>query len=321
VKARRFLAVDMGGTGIKLGAVEIAEAPRLLGEDVLHGHADRDPESILDHVASKLRKLVLAAGWQEPEGVGIGSAGLIDRRTGSICFSPNLPAWGGAGIGEGLARRLGVPARVDNDVNAFSLAEWWWGAGKRARNAAFLTLGTGIGGAFIVDGRMVRGAQGFAGEPGHATVVLDGTPCPCGNRGCAERYVGTNDIVEAARRHPGFATDPHLAQASPLTSRVVSEAAEQGSVVAREVLAEAGHALGGLLVTLVNIFNPERVVIGGGVALAGTWILDPAREHLNARSLVARFAPPLVLPAGLGPEAGLFGAAALLLEDSASGLR
>lgn len=321
LKLRRFLAVDIGGTGIKLGAVEIAEAPRLLARDVLHGHADMDPAPVLDAVAARLRKLAADAGWREAEGVGVGSAGLIERDTGTIRFSPNLPAWAGAGLGEGLSSRLGMPARVDNDVNAFSLAEWRWGAGAGVPNAVFLTLGTGIGGAAIADGRLVRGAQGFAGEPGHATVVLDGLPCPCGNRGCAERYVGTNDIVEAARRHPGFAGDPCLAQSDPLTSRVVTEAAEQGSVVAREVLAEAGRALGGLLVTLVNIFNPERVIIGGGVAQAGTWILDPAREHLNTRSLVARHARPLVLPAALGADAGLLGAAALLLEEPAPALR
>ncbi len=321
MKPRRLLAVDIGGTGIKTGAVEISDAPHLAAHDVLHGHAGRDPEAVLDEVADALRRLTAAAGWDAAEGVGVGSAGLIDRRTGTIRFSPNLPAWEGARIGEGLSRRLGMPARVDNDVNAFALAEWRWGAGERAQNAVFLTLGTGIGGAAIADGLLVRGAQGFAGEPGHATVVLDGIPCACGNRGCAERYVGTNDIVEAARRHVGFAADPLLAQADPLTSRTVSEAAGRGSAVAREVLTDAGHALGGLLVTLVNIFNPERIVIGGGVALAGGWILDPAREHLGARSLVARFAPPLVLPAGLGPEAGLLGAAALLLEEPATAPR
>ena len=279
------------------------------------------PERVLDEVAWALSALVEAAGWDAAEGVGVGSAGLIDRDLGAICFSPNLPSWTGARLGEGLARRLGIPARIDNDVNVFALAEWRWGAGGGAANAAFLTLGTGIGGAFIADGRLLRGANGFGGEPGHATVVLDGIPCPCGNRGCAERYVGTNDIVSAARRHPGFAGDPYLARIEPLTSRGVSDAAAQGSGVAREVLAQAGHALGALLVTLVNIFNPERIVIGGGVAGAGAWILDPAREHLSVRSLVARAAPPLLLPAGLGSDAALLGAAALLLEEQAPGPR
>jgi glucokinase len=204
---------------------------------------------------------------------------------------------------------------MDNDVNAFALAEWWWGAGRGALDAVFLTLGTGIGGALVADGRLLRGTAGFAGEPGHTTLVLDGIVCPCGNHGCAERYVGTEGLVEAAERHPGFRGDPILAAADPLTPKVISEAAEKQSTVALDVMNDAGRALGGLLVSLVNLTNPEVVVIGGGVAQAGPLLLDPARDHLRRHSLVARHSPPRVLPAALGEAAGLLGAAALVLAD------
>ncbi len=314
--ARRIFGVDVGGTGIKLGAVEIDQTARLAASDEIHNHAERDREAVLDEVAEKLRALLGRAGWEKAEGVGAGCAGLVNRDEGLVQFSPNLPRWENFALGDALSDRLGLPARVDNDVNTFSLAEWRWGAGERLPHVLFLTLGTGIGGGFIVDGELVRGADGFAGEPGHTTLVLDGIECTCGNRGCAERYVGNKDIVKAARRHPGFARDALLSGADPLTPEVLTEAAHQGSRVAREVMENVGHALGGLLVTLVNIFNPRRVVIGGGVAQAGALLFDPAREHLMRRSLVARQSPPEILPAGLGTDAGLLGSAALLLEDS-----
>ena len=310
----RVLGVDIGGTGIKIGAVEVGDSPVIAASDVIDEHAQKDPGEILALVAGRLQKLMHTLGWKAVQGVGVGSAGLI-RKDGVVAFSPNLPAWSGAEIKTTLARLLDLPVTVDNDVNAFAHAEWRWGAGERAPHAAFLTLGTGIGGAFIANGRLIRGTAGFAGEPGHATLVLGGTPCPCGNRGCAERYVGNKDIVAAAKAHPGFSEDPALSCADPLTPKVLSQAAVDGSLVAREVFVQVGTALGGLLVGMVNMLNPERVVIGGGVALAGKWILDPAREHLVKHSLVARYSPPKVLPASLGDSAGLLGAAALALES------
>ena len=309
-----MLGVDVGGTGIKIGAVEVGDSPVVVASDVIGDHAQKDPREVLPLVADRLQDLVRTAGWDTVDGVGVGSAGLI-RNDGVVAFSPNLPAWTGAEIKTTLTGLLELPVTVDNDVNAFALAEWRWGAGEHAAHAAFLTLGTGIGGAFISNGELLRGAAGFAGEPGHATLVLGGIPCPCGNLGCAERYVGNKDIVAAAKAHPGFSKDPALKAVNPLTPEVLTQAAADGSRVAREVFIQVGGALGGLLVGMVNMLNPERVVIGGGVALAGKWILDPAREHLEKHSLVARYSPPRVLPAALGDSAGLLGAAALALES------
>jgi len=320
MKPLRLLGIDVGGTGIKMGAVLAGDPPRILETDLLLQEVDRPVGRTVAVASERLRALVAAVGWDGVDGVGIGSAGLIERDPGRIAFSPNLPAWTGASLPDLFRREFRVPIRMDNDVNAFALAEWRWGAGARAAHVVFLTLGTGIGGAVIAAGRLIRGARGFAGEPGHATLIQDGIPCPCGNRGCAERYVGAQGIVDAARRHPGFESDP-LSEIDPLTPEDLSRAAAEGSTMAREVLAERGVALGGLLVTLVNIFNPERVVIGGGIAQAGAFLLDPARDHLARCSLVARHAPPEVLPAALGEHAGLLGAAAVILDDGGNFLR
>ena len=314
MNALRVFGVDVGGTGIKMGAVLASDPPRVLETDLLLQEVDRPLGKTIALVTERLKELERAVGWDGVDGIGIGSAGLIERAGGKIAFSPNLPVWAGAPLGTLFARQFNVPVRVDNDVNAFALAEWRWGAGARAMDAVFLTIGTGIGGAFVCDGRLIRGANGFAGEPGHMTLVLEGVPCPCGNRGCAERYVGSQGITDAARQHPDYAQDP-LAELDPITPEDLSRAAREGSRVAREVLTATGEKLGGLLVSLVNALNPERIVIGGGIAQAGPLILDPAREHLMRRSLVARHAPPRVLPAALGEHAGVLGAAAVVLDE------
>jgi glucokinase len=316
---KRLVGVDIGGTGIKMGAVEVGDEPRVRATDVLREHAGRPPDEVLPDVALRLGRLAESSGWDELDAVGVGSAGLVNRHTGEVAFSPNLPSWPGATIKATLTALLNVPVVVDNDVNAFALAEWRWGAGEGSPHVVFLTLGTGIGGAVISDARLLRGAAGFAGEPGHTTLVLGGRPCPCGNLGCAERYIGSKALVEEAERHPRFGDDPELRAARPLTPLALTRAAEQGSEVAREVMTGAGRALGGLLVSLINVINPERVVIGGGVAQAGDLLLDPARDHVSRHSLVARFSPPRILPAALGEAAGLLGAAALALGDDDSG--
>jgi glucokinase len=309
----RVFGVDVGGTGIKMGAILATDPPRVLETDLLLQEVDRPVGKTIAMVARRLRELGQAVGWDRAEGIGIGSAGLIESARGRIAFSPNLPAWAGTGLGDLFSREFDLPVRVDNDVNAFALAEWRWGAGERVRDAVFLTIGTGVGGAFVSGGGLIRGANGFAGEPGHMTLIMDGIPCPCGNRGCAERYLGSQGIMEAARHHADFGLDP-ISELDPVTPEDLSRAAREGSRVAREVMTATGEKLGALLVSLVNIFDPERVVIGGGISQAGGLLLDPAREHLAKRSLVARHARPKVLTAALGEHAGVLGAAAVILD-------
>lgn len=316
---KRLIGIDLGGTGIKMGVVEIRDRPRILSTRVQHGHADRDPKAVCREIAAALSEMTREVGGKGIEGIGVGSAGLIRPDAGIIEFSPNLPAWSGAKVASLLSDAAGLPVTLDNDANAFALAEWRWGAGDRSSDAVFLTLGTGIGGALITEGRLLRGAEGFAGEPGHTTLVLDGEPCPCGNRGCAERYIGNEGIVAAAREHPGFDADARLTSADPLTPAELSRAAEEGSRVARDTWDRTGRALGSFLVGLINLTNPKRVVIGGGIAEAGELLFAPAREVVEKQALVARYSPPRILHAALGEKAGLLGSAALALDDGFSG--
>jgi glucokinase len=324
MSVRRLLGVDVGGSSIKFGALELdlpdsGDPPRLLGTDTLTGHNRGSFDAAMDRLADALRGLVSRVGWEEPDSVGLGVPGLVARDTGVLHEAPNLHVWDGRAPGEELHRRLGHPVALDNDANAFALAEWRWGAGRGARNAVFLTVGTGIGCGLVVENHLVRGGSGFAGEPGHIRILPRDLRLGPGTSEEAEGYAGTEAIVARATAHPDRASDPVLQDRDPLTPEILHDAAERGSRVAADVWEDVGRGLGELLVTLVNVLNPERIVIGGGIGQAGRWLLDPARDYLSRHSLVARHSPPGIVVAALGPEAGLLGAAALPLETGKPG--
>jgi len=216
-------------------------------------------------------------------GIGVGVPGPVDVEAGSVGDpAPHAPDLVGQPLGPRLAARFGVPAFVDNDVNALALAEWRFGAGRGARSLVVLAAGTGIGAGVILEGRLVRGVAGFGGELGHAPVKFDGPPCWCGGRGCLAVYASGRGIAEAARARGASET---------ITAEQVFRAAADGEPVAAAVVDEACRALGAMLATIVNGLNPEVVVITGGVAgsLAALEkrILAAAAEHAFARALAA----------------------------------
>jgi len=324
VTPRRVVGIDIGGTAIKLGAVELGvdaagDEPRIVHSTSYEGHTiDPLPERI-DRMTRAIRAVETAAGWDAADAVGVGIAGLVDQELGGPAASPNLESWTGWPLRRELARATGQRVRVENDATAFALAEWLWGEGRGADDALFLTLGTGIGGGLVSGGRILRGSRGFAGEPGHMTLDPGGARCACGNQGCAETVVGRDAVIRRAREHPGFAADPLLGDKGDLTPRDLHEAATRGSVVARDVWRETGEALGRLLVSLVNLLDPERIVVGGGLAQAGELLLEPAGELLAKRSMVGRRTRPRLVPARFGTEAGLLGAAGLWAEGETDG--
>ena len=256
-----------------------------------------------------------AAGGLPIAGLGLAAAGFVDAFGERVMFAPHLP-WRGESVRALLTERLGVPVALDNDANCAALAEWTYGAARGAAAVVVLTLGTGIGGAIVLGGSLVRGTNGMAGEFGHMKVVPDGHPCPCGGRGCWEQYCSGNALVRFARERIG--REPTTLEAlcagepAALTGPMVTAAAADGDLVARQALASVGDWLGIGTANLVAALDPDLVVVGGGVSAAGDRLLEPARAAL-VRSLVGagqRVVPPIV-PARLGPEAGLVGAAAL----------
>lgn len=306
------VGVDIGGTKVLAGTVD---AHGRIGRMALRTTPGRRVQT--RQVEDALVEAVVeAAGGAPLAGVGVAAAGFVDSAGERVMFAPHLP-WQGEPLRDLLTERLGCPVGLDNDANCAARAEAHHGAARGAASALMITMGTGIGGAVLLEGRVVRGANGMAGEFGHMQVVADGRPCECGRRGCWEQYSSGNALVRDARTL--MADQPsvllEMAGGSPdgVTGPMVTSAAEQGDLVARRAFASVGDWLGVGTANLVAALDPEVVVVGGGVSAAGDKLLDPARTALR-RSLVGaahRRVPDLV-GAQLGPRAGMVGAALLV---------
>jgi glucokinase len=250
----------------------------------------------------------------------VGAAALVDVRAGIILGGPNL-AYRNVSIVETLSAAVGLPAIVDNDANVAALGEAIYGAGRDAGDQVMITVGTGIGSGIIIDRRVYRGHFGVGGELGHMVIDPDGPVCACGNRGCWEALASGRAIGRLARqRVEGGAGADLLALAGgkveAITGELVGDAAEAGSEFARDVLAEIGRLLGIGLANVVNIFDPEIIVLGGGAASGtGTLMLEPAKEAMKAHILGLAWRKPVrVVLASLGNDAGVVGAAVLARE-------
>ena len=306
-----FVGVDVGGTKVLAAVVSPA------GE-VLRTARRSTPGRRVDAalVEDALTQAVREVAGDEPiAGVGIAAAGFVDATGERVMFAPHLP-WRDEAVRSRLTERWGTVVALDNDANCAARAECRYGAARGVSDALVLTLGTGIGGAVVLGGEVHRGRNGMAGEFGHMQVVPGGQSCECGGSGCWEQYSSGNALVRCARERIGH--EPTLLEElcggdpQRLTGPMVTAAAEEGDLVASRAFASVGDWLGVGVANLVAAFDPECVVVGGGVSAAGERLLEPARSAL-ARSLVGaahRVVPPL-LRAQLGPQAGVVGAADL----------
>jgi glucokinase len=317
VAAGGWLGLDVGGTKI-LGVV-LDDAGTVVAEDRVPTPAGA--AAILDAAAGLCLRLQELAG--PATGVGIGTAGLVDRG-GVVRVSPNLPGVSYEPFADGLAGRLGVEVAADNDATCAAWGEFRLGAARGTRDAVVLTLGTGIGGGLITNGALVRGASGFAGEPGHMVVDPNGPPCPCGRRGCWERYGSGSGLGKLAREAAvaGLATRVvELAGGDPedVRGEHVTAAAAEGDEQALAVMERFGWWIALGVANLVNVLDPEVVVLGGGLAAAGDLVLDPTRVAFGNLVMAANHRPRVaILVTVLGPRAGAVGAA-LLGRDRARG--
>jgi glucokinase len=308
------LGIDIGGTKVAGGVVTGDGRVLATARRATPGASVSDTE---DAIVAVVEELATGADG-EVGGVGIGAAGWFDRTGDTVLFSPHL-AWRNSTLRRDLAERLRRPLWVGNDADAAAWAEYRFGAARGADLALMITLGTGIGGGIVLDGRLQRGSHGVAGEWGHMRVVPDGRLCACGNRGCWERYASGTALAQTAREVAGASRAAagrllELVDGDPerLTGEVVAAAAAAGDPLALELVADVGQWLGQGIADLAAILDPEVVVIGGAVSKLGELVLAPARERLD-RSLPGRgFRPgPRVVVAELGPQAGLIGAADL----------
>jgi len=306
------IGVDIGGTKVAAGVVDTDGAVlERMRRDTPSTSPMATEQTIVEVVEELAARHAVAA-------VGIGAAGFVDATRSVVRFSPHL-AWREEPLRDAVAGRVGLPVVIENDANAGAWAEYRFGAGRGASALVCVTLGTGIGGGLVLDGQLVRGGHGMAGEFGHMTVVPDGRRCECGNRGCWEQYVSGNALAREARELASSGSP--VAQAlleraggdvAAVTGQVVTEAAQAGDPAALEILADMGRALGAGLASLAAALDPDVMVVGGGVSAAGDLLLDPARDVFR-RSLTGRGYRPdaPVVAAALGNEAGFVGAADL----------
>lgn len=322
---RWILGVDIGGTNLlvaavpyaggTIGALRTAETRPERGADAAVADIARMAEEVVEEV-------VREEGGSDDDfvGVGIGCPGPLDLDAGVVISTPNL-GWDDYPIRDRIAEVVGLPATLDNDANCATYGEWWQGAARGLSSVVGVTLGTGIGGGLIIEGTLVRGASGCAGEIGHMTLDLTGRRCACGNHGCLEAYASGPNIAARAREglEVGRASVlPELVDddLERITAATVYEALTRGDRYAREVMAETARILGAGLANLVNLLNPEMIVVVGGVTRANEHLFEPLRAEVRRRAFPSGVDACKIVPGALPETAGVIGAAGIFVVDS-----
>lgn len=318
-EAGHILAADLGATSVDVAVADLAGtilAQRAEDADIAAG-----PEVILGRVRELFDEVVgdLPLGHGPLCGVGIGVPGPVDVAAGRPVSPPIMPGWDGFPIREEFARRYQVPVRVDNDVNIRALGEWRAGVARGHRNVIWVKVGTGIGAGIISNGVLHRGSDGAAGDVGHVPVVDEGVVCRCGNIGCLEALAGgaalARDAAVAASSGRSQWLVDALEREGVLSARTVAIGASHGDAACVELLQRSGRLIGHMLATVVNLFNPSLIVIGGGVSYAGNLFLATIRETVYRRSLPLATRALHIEPSALGEAAGIIGAATMAADE------
>jgi len=310
--------IDLGGT--KILSLVASTKGETLGQKRRPTRAQEGPQAVIGRMVDSLRAAAAKAGLDigRLAGVGAVSPGPLDYASGVIEDSPNLPGWRGVPLADEMRAALGVPVFVDNDATAAALGECTFGAGRGYRHVIYVTVSTGIGGGIIIDGRVYRGASGAAGEVGHQVVEEGGPQCSCGRHGCLEELASGTAIAHRAHELIAQGKGTGIARMArngePITALTVHRAAREGDPEARRIVEEAGHYLGVGLANLVNIFNPELIIIGGGLTKMGRMLLDPARKVVRSEPFPQARKDVRIVRAALGERVGALGAVALAME-------
>jgi glucokinase len=304
---RYSIGIDLGGTNLRAAA--FSESGQLLKKVSGSTPVQAGPEAVIADMAAAAEQLRSEFGRDALAGIGVGVPGNIDIKTGTVLAWNNVPTFNGYPTREELSKRLNTPVILENDANCAALGERWVGAGRGVDDLVMLTLGTGIGGGIISNGRILHGHIGMASELGHITVVPNGNPCGCGNRGCVEKHASATSIAAMAR-NLGLGTD--------LTAQDVHALAEKGDPRAQAIWRSAGEHLGIALAVLINIFNAPLYLLGGGVSGAWDHFAPPMLAEIERRSLTYRLTRETtrIERALLAGDGGLYGAASLPLPTS-----
>lgn len=315
-KRNLIAALDIGGTKILAGLID-ARSGKLLARRRIETQAECGAEDIVARSAAVLRELAqeVDIAVEELTGLGCSIPGPLDRERGVVLFSPHLN-WRAVPLVEMFQRHLGIPIVIEDDARCAALGEASMGAARGAETALYVTVSTGIGAGVIIGGKIYRGAHGFAGEVGHMTIEAAGPPCACGNFGCFEALASGSAIALRARQAVLHGDKTVLAERSAgrpssLKAEHVVQAAEAGDLVATRIIETAGMYLGIGLAAMASAYDPEVIVLGGGAAGSDGLLLRRAREEFRARAIAPLGLLVRIIPAALGDESGLWGAAAL----------
>ncbi len=308
-----FCGIDLGGTTIDIGLV--TEDGTIVSTRNIPSVVKNGVEDVLNRISETVHHAVDESEY-EPVAVGIGIAGLVDSRKGILREATNLPGWVNVPLGERLREKLNLPVVVDNDANVAALGEYAFGAGQGYPFMMMVTLGTGVGAGLILDGRIYHGAYQAAGEFGHTTIDKNGPICGCGSPGCVEAYIGTAGILRTTKELLMDYPDSQLAEIglNGMTPKDIWQKAKNGDKLACRVFNESGQALGYGLGSVVNLLNLQRIVLGGGVAAARDFIIKSAQKTLDNFCLNNSDEPVQIVPAKLGHQAGIVGAASLAMS-------
>lgn len=310
---RWIVGVDIGGTNLRVGRVPVEGGAPPVAVRRRSTRPASGSGQVLERIVAMIRESVAEAGRDNIAGIGLGAPGPLDPESGVVAETPNL-GWRDYPLRDLVAEACGLPATLDNDANCFTYGEWWMGAGRGCRRLVGITLGTGIGGGIVIDGEILHGASGGAGEVGHMSVDVRGRRCACGSRGCVEAYASGPAIAARAVQAIPAGSDCILASLvdgdlDAVTAEIVSEAAAAGDRHAGEVLRDTAGILATAVANVIHLVNPEAVVIGGGVANAGERLLGPLRREVGRRVFSAHMRVCRILRGELGETAGVIGAA------------
>jgi glucokinase len=310
---RTVIGVDLGGTNLRTAL--LSARGDVLDRYKVSTHAAEGWRKVVDRLVHdiSLQRANASKRGLTVEAVGVGTPGVIQVETGVVVKSPNFPDWNNLPLRKLLKEALSLPVVIENDANAAALGEQWRGAGKNIKSMILLTLGTGVGGGIVLNDRIWHGADGMAGELGHMTLIPDGRQCSCGNKGCLEMYASARGIVLSYQEALQAAGSPC---AGSVTAADVYAAAGAGDENALLVMRNMGRMLGIGIASLINIFNPERIVIGGGVKDAWSLFIDAAREEVMRRAFEVPARRTEIVQSLLGDDAGIVGAAAAALQAS-----
>lgn len=324
---RYIVGIDLGGTNIVSGCVA-EDGSEIRGVLSVPTGAEEGPDAVVQRIVASAKasiaELRQAVPGAEVIAAGCGSPGPLDTRTGVVLLTPNL-GWVNMPLRDRLEEGLGLRTALDNDANCAVLGEWWRGAARGTRNAIGLTIGTGIGGGIIIDGRLYHGSSDIAGELGHMTIEANGRRCKCGNYGCVEAYASGPNIalraVEAIESGASSTLPSYVGgDLRRLTAQLVYEAAKAGDHLALDVVRDTAHFLGAAVASLINIFNPEAVVIVGGVTMAGERLFEPLQREVTRRAFKPAVAVCRIVAGELTGVAGVYGAVRAYQEQAEAGI-